>query len=213
MFTITDYGYLVYQVCSIEVEGVVVFHTIYYTEHLCYNQYMDKEKWKDIKGFEGKYQISSFGRVRTLNWKSSGKIKIMRPYLSRGYLAMTFRLGGAGSKQVHPLVHRLVAGAFIDNPDNKPYVNHIDGDRQNNNISNLEWVTRAENERHKIYILGHPSGSMFHPQKVLCVETGKIFISQSEAERETGVNQGLISAVVHKKKWHKTAGGFHWELV
>lgn len=174
---------------------------------------MNKEEWKDIKGFEEKYQISSLGRVRTLNWKRSGKIKIMKPYLIRGYFAMTFRLGGAGSKQVHPLVHRLVAEAFIDNPDNKSDVNHIDGNRQNNNISNLEWATRAENERHKIYILGHPSGSMLIPQKVLCVETGEIFNSQSEAGRKTGVSQGLISAVVHKKKWHKTAGGFHWELV
>ena len=175
---------------------------------------MEKEIWKDIKGFEGRYQVSNFGNVRTLNWKHSGKIRLMSPdHTPNGYLTMVFRLGGAGSKQKHPLVHRLVAQAFIPNPENKPYVNHIDGNKLNNRIDNLEWVTRAENEKHKIYTLGHPSGSMIPPKPVRCVETGKTYPSISEASRQTGASQTGISRVVRKDKWHKTAGGYHWEYV
>ena len=175
---------------------------------------MNEEVWKDIKSFEGRYQISNFGNVRTLNWKKTGKIRLMSPaHTLNGYKMMVFRVSGAGSKQKHPLVHRLVAEAFIPNPENKPYVNHIDGNKANNRVDNLEWVTRSENEKHKIYALGHPSGSMIPPKPIRCVETKKIYPSISEAARQTGCAQTTISSVVLKKKWHKTAGGYHWEYV
>lgn len=173
---------------------------------------MEKEIWRDIKGFEGRYQVSSLGNVRTLSWKRSGKIRLMSPDRTpNGYLTMVFRLGGAGSKQKHPLVHRLVAEAFVPNPGNKPFINHIDGNKTNNRVDNLEWVTRAENERHKIYALGHSSGSIVPPKPVRCVEKGTVYPSISEASRQTGINQTSISNVALKKKWHKTAGGYHWE--
>ena len=109
------------------------------------------EEWKDIPGFEGKYQISSLGRVRTLNYKRTKQIRIMNGVTDvRGYKCIAFREGGAGSKQKHFMIHRLVADSFIPNPENKPFVNHKDGDRCNNSADNLEWCTRAENEKHDI---------------------------------------------------------------
>lgn len=170
-----------------------------------------EELWKDIDGWTGKYQISNLGRVKTLNYKRTKKEKIMTGITDiRGYKSISFREGGAGSKQKHFLIHRLVAKKFVPNPDNKPFVNHIDGDRSNNAAKNLEWVTRSENEMHKIYILGKSSGTCIPPQKVLCVETGEKFISQSSAARAKGVTQSSISyAVCSGRK----SAGYHWRKV
>lgn len=170
------------------------------------------EEWKDIPGFEGKYQISSLGNVRTLNYKRTKQTRLMNGVTDvRGYKCIAFREGGVGSKQKHFMVHRLVAGSFIPNPDNKPFVNHKDGDRSNNKVDNLEWCTRAENEKHKIYELGHPSGSMIPPKKVICIETGKEFESVSEAARQMGVCQGAISFALAVKD--RTSCGYHWRYV
>lgn len=168
-----------------------------------------EELWEDIDGWAGKYQISNLGRVKTLNYKRTKKEKIMTGITDiRGYKCISFREGGAGSKQRHFLIHRLVAKKFVPNPDNKPFVNHIDGDRGNNAATNLEWVTRSENEIHKIYVLGNSSGTCIPPQKVLCVERGTIYSSISEAARAVGVTQGAISAALSSKT--KKSAGYHW---
>ena len=103
---------------------------------------MENEIWKDIEGFE-KYQISSYGRVKSLknNKESIKKHSIS----SRGYLVVTLFKNNI-SKTLS--VHRLVANTFIENKDNKLTVNHIDGNKLNNNISNLEWATYSENTKH-----------------------------------------------------------------
>ncbi len=165
-------------------------------------------------GSYARYQISNLGNVRTLSWKRTGQKRIMSPdETNNGYKMMVFRLGGAGSKQKHPLVHRLVAETFVPNPENKPYVNHIDGNRKNNRADNLEWVTRSENEQHKIYKLKHPSGSMIPAKPIICVETGEKFVSISSAARACGINQSSISYVLSKNYKNKTAGGYHWKLL
>jgi hypothetical protein len=123
-----------------------------------------EEIWKDIPGYEGKYQVSNLGRVKSLSKKLScvrngktafrvTKEKIMKPYIPKnGYARMD--LGGRNTN----LVHRLVAKAFIPNPENKPCVNHIDGNPSNNNLHNLEWCTYSENELHSYRKLGKISG-------------------------------------------------------
>ena len=111
-----------------------------------------EEIWKDIPGYEGVYQVSNLGQVKSLQMWSSvqrrycQREKIMKQYQSTtGYFQINLKTEGTRKLG---LVHRLVAQAFIPNPDNKPQVNHKDGNKRNNSVSNLEWVTNAENMDH-----------------------------------------------------------------
>jgi len=111
------------------------------------------EKWKSIKGFEGIYEVSSLGRVRSLDRKipykdgfKQAKGKLMKLTKNRlGYMVVTLQ---KDRKRYFSIVHRLVAKAFIPNPENKREVNHIDSIKDNNNVNNLEWSTRKENMDH-----------------------------------------------------------------
>ena len=98
------------------------------------------EVWKDVKNYEGLYQISNLGNVKRI---SSGKR--LKPYNRKGYIRVAL---SKDDTTKHIDIHRLVAQAFIPNPENKPEVNHIDGDKSNNEVSNLEWCTRKENMNH-----------------------------------------------------------------
>jgi len=116
---------------------------------------MQEEIWKPIKGFEGLYQISNFGRIishpKTIICglkKLKIKSKVITNTKSRkGYLRA--KLGDKDNRK-NFLVHRLVAIAFIENPNNKPFINHKDGNKINNRFDNLEWVTTKENNIHAI---------------------------------------------------------------
>jgi hypothetical protein len=99
------------------------------------------EIWKDIIEYEGIYQVSNYGRV--INIKSN-KIKMFAKH-SNGYLCVHLYKSGKCSAQ---LLHRVVVQHFIENNENKPCVNHIDGDKHNNHVDNLEWVTYLENAKH-----------------------------------------------------------------
>ena len=101
------------------------------------------EEWRDIKGYEGYYQVSSFGRVRSFHHR---KIHVLIPRVSFGYLKVPL-CRGKGDENVF-FVHILVARTFISNPSNKKIVNHKDGNKQNNHVDNLEWVTQSENLKH-----------------------------------------------------------------
>lgn len=104
------------------------------------------EIWKPVKGYEGLYEVSNFGNVLSLNWKNTGKQKLL--FLKRhtdGYRQVQLFKHG-NSRMV--CVHRLVAEAFIPNPNGLPQVNHIDYDRANNRVSNLEWCDQSYNMKH-----------------------------------------------------------------
>lgn len=118
-----------------------------------------EEIWKDIEGYGGYYQVSTLGRVRSIDRVVKGKNgrdytkkgKILKPFNFGGYLNVG--LFGTLSKPTQA-VHRLVAFAFIPNPENKPCVNHINGVKTDNRLENLEWVTNYENSQHAINVLG-----------------------------------------------------------
>ena len=149
---------------------------------------------------------------------SDGDIFRMKPLTQRdrdGYLYSQLRKDGKG---VNKLIHRLVAETFIENPENKPCVNHIDGNKHNNNINNLEWCTYSENERHSIDVLGK-TGSRCKPVKMIVDNVETVFPSIREASRKTGVGSDKISKACRGKgvtagKVYKPDGSFvriRWE--
>ncbi len=156
---------------------------------------MRKTIWKYIKGFSD-YQIDNTGRIKSFKL---GKIRILKPITNNhGYLRIELyknKVAKAFS------VHRLVSEAFIPNPENKPQVNHKDGNKLNNNVENLEWVTNNENYSHSV-IKNLVSS---HPKRVLCIEMNKVFTSITEASRILNIDRSNIKQVILGKR--KSARG------
>lgn len=108
---------------------------------------MEKEIWKDVPGYEGLYQVSSIGNVRSLNYRGLGKVATLKPAPDKkGYLHVNLSKDG---KNTTCQIHRLVAVAFIPNPDELPVVNHKDWNVANNQVGNLEWCTARYNSQYR----------------------------------------------------------------
>ena len=171
-----------------------------------------EEIWKDIEGYEGLYQVSTWGRVRSLNYNHTGKTQILRPGVTHwGYLQVAIYKDG---EQKSYKVHRLVAAAFLPNPNGLPEINHKDEDKQNNHVDNLELCDRAYNNSygtHNARMIRSQLNSPTKSKRVRCIETNTVYPSGGEAERKTGISRKSISSACHGK--YKTAGGFHWEFV
>lgn len=105
------------------------------------------EEWRDIKGYEGKYQVSNLGKVRSLKNKNILEARILKQYKRYGYCLVHLSLKGI---EKNKRVHRLVAEAFIPNPYKLPHVNHKDFDRENNKVENLEWCTQDYNNKYSM---------------------------------------------------------------
>lgn len=112
-----------------------------------------REIWKDIQGYEGLYQISNHGRIYSVRYNRFRKPKVDK----YGYMTISI---GKDSNLCHFFVHRLVANAFVPNPNDFPEVNHIDGNKANNSADNLEWCDHYTNIRH-----AYNTGLMPHPLK------------------------------------------------
>lgn len=107
-----------------------------------------KEVWKPIEGTDGRYEVSNTGKVRSLNYKNSRKVKNLKPAPDpKGYMKTMLCIGGV-YKTVK--LHRLVAEAFIPNPFSLPQVNHKDGKKDNNSVENLEWTSNYDNAHHAL---------------------------------------------------------------
>ena len=166
-----------------------------------------KEKWKYISEFGDHYQVSTLGRVKSLKRR-----KILSTSLdSGGYPTVLLSNPLLHSKRKRRLVHRLVAKAFILNPRNKREINHKNAVKTDNRATNLEWCTRKENVHHaKILglIKGHGKGG--RKKGILCVETGEIYESASDAARFTGIHRQNISSVAAGLR--PVAGGYTWRF-
>lgn len=186
-----------------------------------------KEEWKDVIGFEGLYQVSSLGKLKSLSrdfigktgrkYKRNGCVRKCFHDAKRGYMkAFLYKNGQNYSMSIH----RLVAMAFIHNPQLKPCINHKNGVHSDNRVENLEWVTYSENTVHSFKELGQKGGNFekygslnSNSKKVNQFTLGMTFIkcwdSIIDAEKALKIKSSNIVACCKLKV--KTAGSFKWE--
>jgi len=181
------------------------------------------EVWKDVIGFEGLYMVSNMGNVKSLNrWiefanngtraKHLYKGRLLRPRIVRGYSVVSLCKNGKADQRK---VHRLVAQAYIPNPENKPEVNHKNGIKGDNSVGNLEWSTRKENQQHafdnKLQLMGK-GPDCFNSIPISQFTKDGTWVRDwwgvSEAHRELGISISSISACTLGHL--KTSAGFIW---
>lgn len=180
-----------------------------------------EEKWKDIKDYEGMYQVSNLGRIRSLDRTGTQKhysgsiskyifkgriLKLQKQ--KNGYYIINLHKAGESNRK---LVHRLVAETFIENPNNYNYINHKDNNIENNNVTNLEWCTQKYNIKY-----AYENGNKIPPNMKAIRQIGNNnticeYISMAEAERITGIKGANISKCCRKLRNY--AGGYQWEYI
>lgn len=186
---------------------------------------MSKEKpevgdvWRDVIGYEGKYQVNTKGEIRSLNYGRMNKICLLKPYLgNRGYLSVVL---SKGNKTKIKMVHKLVAESFIPNGDNKPFIDHINNIKTDNRVENLRWVTHKENMRNPLTRKRFSESAKKRPisenalknwqKRIYCKELNKTFDSITQASKELNIPISCICRVCSGNRPHTR--GYHFEYV
>jgi hypothetical protein len=181
-----------------------------------FNGVVYTEEWLPIIGYEERYMVSNFGRIKSLFGRWWARERMNRLHLNQaGYPCVRLCKGDKGKTL---RVHRLMSAAFIDNPENKKEVNHIDGDKTNGVIYNLEWNTRKENQNHSCYILLKGRGERkyrgaLHKQSIPVIRLSKSgeFLQEYDAistARRNGFKTAHIGCACKGKR--ETTAGFKW---
>lgn len=155
---------------------------------------------RDVVGWEGYYKVTSCGKVWSVRYN-----RFLKPAGGKGNYQML--LLQCPDKKQYDYIHRIVAKAYIPNPNNYPEVNHKDEVKDHNWYMNLEWCSKEYNLRYSADRAGRPT------VKVRCVETDEVFNSLHEAGRAKNVDPTNLSSLLKHGKPHNTLGGFHWEYV
>lgn len=184
------------------------------------NKALIVEEWRDIQGYEGYYQVSNFGRIKSLprgnktpRWRSQCAIR--KQSIKNRYCHINLSKDG---KIQWRAVHRLVALAFLPNPNNLPQVNHKDENPSNNHVSNLEWCDAIYNMNYGTVRdrMSHTKITKEYRTKVLQIKDGQVvatYNSAHDAQRKTGIGMAAICKVCQGKPKYKTAGGYEWKRV
>lgn len=167
-----------------------------------------EEIWKSVDGFEGLYEVSNLGRVKSLK-RNTATNKVLKPHDTKKYLQVCLCKNGIKKDM---LIHRLVAEAFIDNPNNLPEVNHKDENKYNNVAENLEWISKIENLTYgtrleRIGIAKSKAVKAFNENGELIAE----YKSIKEAAEMNGISSINISRCC--RGIYKKSGGYVWEFI
>lgn len=173
---------------------------------------MENEIWKEIEGYTGIYLVSDLGKVKRIY--KNGKERVIKPNeINSGYFVVNLCVN---SKPKIKLVHRLVAEAFIPNPEKLSQVNHINEDKTDNRACNLEWCDSKHNigygtaiKRRSDKMKGNTYSNA--KRKIMCVETRKIYDSVYQAGKQTGIYRSMINNVL-RGRFSQTKG-YHWKYV
>lgn len=169
-----------------------------------------EEIWKPIAGYEGLYEVSNLGRVRSLNYNHTKTAEVMTPWVSAKDYDYVHLCKGTAIQSCR--VARLVAMAFIPNPDNKPFVDHIDTNRRNNHADNLRWCDQSENQKNPISRKRYGDAKSFRVVQLTKENiVMRIWPSLTEAERSGGFNRNQISKVCNGRL--KTHHGYKWQYL
>lgn len=160
-------------------------------------------RWALIPGYAGRYEVSDSGEVRNLE-----RNKRLKPHnTGNGYQQVVLQMNGARS---YMSIHRLVASAFIPNPEGLPQVNHKNGDKADNRVANLEWCTMSENIRHRYRVLGQEHKGR---KKVICLDTGEVFESIKAAALATGEQRTGILECCHGRQQKTRKHKYHFKFM
>lgn len=169
------------------------------------------EDWKEITGYEGYFEVSDLGNFRSkdriIKYKQNGTRNypgkpLKTETIVEGYQRIVLMKDGIKKRF---MCHRIVAQEFIPNPNNKPFVNHIDGNPANNKVENLEWCTQEENEQHSVNTLDKTMRGKTYPKKVKCIETNVVYNSMNQCIIALGNNaciEGLNKAIRANRQYH-----------